>query len=647
MRGGSRLTRRQFNFRLATIPALATLPELARSQSAPNTPVGADPFSLPVAFSRNPVTPAVQPFGVGGVQLGEGPFKQARDWNIGYLKRLDPDRLLHVFRVNAGLASSAQPLGGWEAPGCELRGHFVGHYLSALAIGHAATGDASLRARGDAMVRTLADCQAKLDQGGYLSAFPLEYFQRLETTGKVWAPFYTLHKIMAGLLDMHVHAGSPLALRVLTGMAQWVDDWTAARAPRRMQEILAVEFGGMSDVLYELAAVTGDDRFARVGDRFTKRDFFSPLAMNQDQLRGLHANTHLAQLVGAARRYELSADHRFRNVGDFAWDTIVGSRTYVTGGSSNREHWKTLPHQLATEWRESSEHQECCCAYNMLKLTRHLFSWRPQARYMDYYERVLFNHRLGTIQPDTGRTLYFLSLTPGAWKAPGLETDTFWCCNGTALEEFNKLNDTIYYRDADGLWLNLFIASRLVWTERGIELAQETRFPEEARTTLTINRAPGDEWSLRVRIPGWTSGARIAINGKSVDASAASGSYASIRRKWRSGDRIVIDLPMTLRRESFGDEPSVEAYLYGPIVLAGQFPKGPVPPEGDSMKAPDLRAAPCAVPSLRVRGRAPDEWLTPVAGSPLTWRTRGLEQELRFKPLYQSWERYAVYWPTV
>jgi DUF1680 family protein len=206
----------------------------------------------------------VQSFGIDRIRLDDGPFKQAQDWNTGYLRRLDPDRLLHVFRINAGLPSSARPLGGWEAPQCELRGHFVGHYLSALAIGHAATGDTGLQSRGEAMVKVLAECQAKLNQGGYLSAFPLEYFQRLDATGKVWAPFYTLHKIMAGLLDMHVRAGSQIALQVLTGMAQWVDEWTASRAPGRIHEILKVEFGGMSDVLYELAAVTGDARLAEL-----------------------------------------------------------------------------------------------------------------------------------------------------------------------------------------------------------------------------------------------------------------------------------------------------------------------------------------------------------------------------------------------
>jgi uncharacterized protein len=645
MKQYSRITRRHFSSGLAWLPVIAAVPELARSQ-APSAPLGVDPFSLPVVFERNPLASAAQPFRLDDMQLDAGPFRQARDWNIAYLKRLDPDRLLHAFRLNAGIASGVQPLGGWEAPKCELRGHFVGHYLSALAMAQATTGDAALRARGEAMVAALAECQSRLDQGGYLSAFPLEYFHRLEETGKVWAPFYTLHKIMAGLLDMHVLANNPEALRLLIGMAQWVDHWTAARDPARMQQILKVEFGGMSDVLYRLAEVTHDDRHVTVGDRFNQHEFLSPLATQRDQLRGLHANTHIPQLVGAARRYEISSDPRFRHAAEFFWDTVVGSRTYVTGGSSNREHWKALPNQLAPEWRDAPDHQECCCAYNMLKLTRHLFGWRPEARYMDYYERVLLNHRLGTIQPEAGHSMYFLSLAPGAWKTVGLETDTFWCCNGTALEEFAKMGDTIYYQDSEGLWLNLFIASRLTWKERGVEIKQETRFPEEARTSLTIERAPGTAWNLRIRIPGWTSGAQIRINGKRAEVVAAPGSYASIVRKWRKGDRIDVEIPMSLMRESLPDDPSIEAFLYGPLVLAGQFPKGDVPPNGDTMKAPDLRAAPYAVPKLRVGGRATEEWLAPSGESPLRWRTRGIGVDVVLAPLYSSWERYAVYWQT-
>lgn len=642
-------TRRHFNAALAAAPALAALPASVRAQGvapAPSQPLGTEPFATPLQTSAHGARVQAEPFELNRVRLGAGPFAAARDWNLGYLQSLDPDRLLHVFRVNAGLPSTAAPLGGWEAPNCELRGHFVGHYLSALAIGWASTGERELRQRGERMVQELARCQDALGQRGYLSAFPTEYFDRLLTTGKVWAPFYTLHKIMAGLLDMYRHAGDATAMQVVKGMAQWVDEWTSARTPAQMQRVLEVEFGGMSEVLYDLSTATGDARFARVGDRFLKLSFLGPLAQNQDLLQGLHANTHIPQAIGAARRHELAADHRLRNAADFFWDTVVGSRCYVSGGTSGREHWKTRAHQLSWEWRDSADHQECCCAYNLLKLTRQLFGWRPRARYMDYYERVLFNHRLGTLEPGSGRSLYFLSLAPGAWKAPGLETDTFWCCNGTALEEFNKLGDTIYFRDPAGLWVNLFIASRLDWPERGIELRQETDFPNEPRTTLIVDRSSPKPWTLRLRIPGWTTGARVLVNGEVAPGMTEPGSYLHLTRGWKKGDRVSVELPMTLSRETLPDDPSVEAYLYGPLVLAGQFAKGEVPPNGDRMKGPDLVAAPIVVPDLPVRDKPLETWLTREADATLAWRTRGLPANVRFEPLYASWQRYAVYWRT-
>ena len=240
---------------------------------------------------------------------------------------------------------------------------------------------------------------------------------------------------MAGLLDMNLYGGNPQALDVLLKLAAWVDAWTAAKPEEHMQDILKTEFGGMNEVLYNLAAVTGDDRWARTGDRFTKKIFFTPLAMHHDELKGLHANTHMPQVIGAARRYELSSDHRFQDVSEFFFDTISQARTYATGGSGNTEGWLTQANHLALEMKVSSHHQECCCAYNMMKLSRHLYGWSSDARFIDYYERNLLNHRLGAIQPETGLTTYFLSMSPGAWKTTCTEDETFWCCTGSAVEE--------------------------------------------------------------------------------------------------------------------------------------------------------------------------------------------------------------------
>ena len=591
------------------------------------------------------VRPRLLPFRLDQVRLGDGPFKDTETWNRAFMLRISPDRLLHSFRINAGLPSTAQPYGGWEAPDCELRGHFTGHYISACALAFASRGDGELKTRGDYLVKSLAECQAALNQKGYLSAFPQSLFVRLDARQPVWAPFYTYHKIMAGLLDMHVHAGNAQALQVVTAMAEWVDAWTAARTPSHMQAILDEEFGGMNDLFYQLAAVTKDQRWIATGDRFNKERLFTPLAARFDALRGLHMNTHVPQVIGAMQRYEVSGDLRYREIAEFFWDTVTTSRTYATGGSSNSEHWKTEPYKLAEEWKQVPFHQECCCSYNMLKLTRQLFAQQPDTRYMDYYERNLVNHRLGTIEPETGQTTYFLSLAPGTWKSLGTDDSTFWCCNGSATEEFSKLGDTIYYHDDKGLYVNLFIASALDWSERGVRLRQVTAFPKAGETTLTVEAAPGGEWPIHIRIPGWTTGdAKVRVNGKVLEASADPGGYLRISRAWKAGDRISLSLPMPLRVDRFPDAPHIQALMVGPVVLAAQHPRGDLSAAllHNNWVAPDK--APLTLPVIRTDGKSLDEVVRPVAGKPLDYEAVATDgSTVRFKPLNTSWDRYSVY----
>lgn len=610
------------------------------------TKLKVEAFEGPVTFKRNRQVPKLRPFPLTQVRLDDGPFRDMHRANAGYMKRLSTDSLLHTFRINAGIPSNAVPLGGWEDPKGELRGHFMGHYLSGCALGWASAGDDELKRRGDALVAGLAECQAKLNQGGYLSAYPTEFYDRL---GKgevyVWAPFYTMHKLLAGLFDMHTLAANTQALTVMTALAGWVDHWTAQWDVAHMQRILQVEFGGMQESLYNLADLTSDDRWARVGDRFIKKVFVNPLASSRDELAGLHMNTHVPQIIGAAKRYEISGDHRFHDVAHFFWRQVAGARAYATGGASNREYWLVPAGQLSREWASGDAHQECCCSYNMMKLTRHLFGWEPETGYMDYYERNLLNHRLGTILPN-GMNQYFVSLTPGAWRNYGGETDTFWCCNGTALEEYNKLSDTIYFHDGANLWVNLFLPSHLDWKERGVRLVQTTRFPQEARTELTITAAPSKAFAINLRIPGWTGGDVAAlVNGKPLDVAPVPGTYLRIHRVWKQGDRIELQMPMQLYTKPFADKPDVVAVLYGPLVLAGQFPLGTVPQPDIKTHGPDVAASPIAIPSLATGGRPPQQWLEPTG--PMTWRTKDIGQELVLKPFYQSDARYTVYWQTV
>ena len=596
-----------------------------------------EPFRGDLHFSRRDVTARVEPFAGTEVRLLPSRFLDVQSANRNVLRRMSAERLAHTFRLNAGIPSSAVPLGGWEKPDCELRGHFTGHFLSACALMYASTGDSEIKAKGDSIVAALAQCQSRLS-GGYLSAFPLELFDRLKARREVWAPFYTIHKIMAGLLDMYRICGNKEALETVEGTARWADSWTAGMPEEHLQAVLDTEFGGMNEVLYNLAAAAGDNHFAEVGDRFTKKRFFNPLALRSDRLRGLHANTHIPQVTGAARRYELSGDQRFRDVASFFWDDVTETRCYATGGTSNNEGWLTGPNRLAAKLSRGEATNECCCAYNMLKLTRKLYTWSADPRYFDYYERVLYNHRLGTIDPRTGATQYYLGIVPGSWRTFNTEYDSFWCCTGTGVEEYSKLNDSIYFHDDDGLYVNLFIPSEVHWMEKGVRIRQETNFPEVAETTLRVSCDKPAGMSLFVRIPAWVSGApEVKINGRPVEVSASPASYVRIARTWVEGDRVEIGLPMRLHWEPMPDDRSMQALFYGPLLLAGQFGRAGLTPEltigpmGPQIK----KLPPLEPPSLAAAKLRPaDRPLTFVAGEGLT-----------LVPFNQvADQRYTVYW---
>ena len=667
----TRLSRRAFAAAMAA-PALVaqTAPQAASPPAQPQRPrrpaLDVPPFDGPIEFARKDVAPKVQPFSLTQVKLLPGPFHDAQEWNRAYMARLDAPRLLYNFRQNAGLSTAGveNPFGGWEAPvdgkhGTELRGHFTGHFLSASAQLYAATGDREAKAKGDELVAELAKCQQKLG-GGYLSAFPMELFDRLDAlSGKPhnrdpsapqlpWAPFYTIHKIMAGMRDMHQLAGNAQALQVLEGMAGWADRWTASKSEAHMQEILGTEYGGMAEVLYDLAAITNNDQWARTADRYTKKWFFNPLALRRDELnRGpgggpLHVNTHVPQVIGAARRYEISGDMRFHDVADYFWYEIVTARSYVTGGTSNGELWYGQPRELAHELKVSVATAECCCAYNMMKLTRHLYGWTADPRYFDYYERLMLNHRLGTILPEKGYTQYYLSLTPGTWKTFNNEDHNFWCCTGTGVEEYSKLADSIYWHDGQGLFVNQFIPSELDWKDKGLKLRQETKYPEQPSTTLIFTVERPVDMPVRLRSPGWLDAApTVRINGRPREASASPGSYLTVNRTWKTGDRVELALPMRLHFDAMPDDPHMVAVLYGPLVLAGDLGTEGLTEENTiGHNAPAVRQNPISVPSFK----AAEGWIRP-ADAPLTFRTVGQAQDVTMMPLNRIFgKRYSVYW---
>jgi DUF1680 family protein len=595
------------------------------------------------------VARAAEPFALTDVRLLDGPFRDAMLRDQRYLLSLDPDRLLHTFRVNVGLPSSAQPLGGWEEPKGELRGHSLGHYLSALSLMYASTGDAVFKQRADYIVGELAKCQGNSPAAGfhegYLSAFPESFIDRVEQGKRVWAPWYTLHKIMAGLLDANQQCGNAQALDVLTKMADWVKFRVDNLTPEQMQKSLDTEHGGMNEVLANLYAVTGDTNYLRVAEAFNHQKVFGPLARGEDKLDRLHANTQIPKIIGATREYELTGDPQFLTVAQTFWDAVALHRSYVIGGDSDHEHFfpaGDFAKHLSTDTAET------CNTYNMLKLTRELFALEPSAAKMDFYERALYNHILASQDPETGMFVYLMSLKPGHFKTYSTPENSFWCCVGTGMENHSKYGDTIYFHDAGSLYVNLFIASELSWPEKGLVVRQETHFPESDSTVLKIKAEKPVNFALKIRHPAWaTSGLDVTVNGRRQPVTSTPGSYFTLPSDWHDGDKVEIHFPMKLHTEPLPGVSNTVAILYGPIVLAGELGTNAMPnpitanqTDFSKLPAPD---APVFVGDMAKLLKQ----IEPVAGRLLTFRTHDLGQprDVTLIPFYQLHrQRYSVYW---
>jgi DUF1680 family protein len=602
------------------------------------------------------VTWKAKPFPMPSVRLLPSFWNDTMETNRSWLYSLPNDRLAYNFFVTAGLPTTADPLGGWESPNVELRGHYVGHYMSACALMHAGTGDEFIRTKANELVAMLARCQAK---DGYLSAFPTSFFDRLRNHQRVWAPFYTYHKIMAGLIDMYQHAGNQQALDMATRMADWAYTYSMSFTPDDWQRVLLVEQGGMNEASFNLYGITGNPKYRDLGFRFEHHKIFDPLAANQDILGGNHANTNIPKVIGAARGYELTGDERYRHISQNFFEMVTNHHIYCTGGTSNGEFWHA-PDAIASQLGPAAE--ECCCSYNMMKLARHLYGQNPDPKFFDYYERTLNNVRYGTQNPN-GMLMYYVSLQPGLYKTFGTQFDAFWCCTGTGSEEYSKLNNSIYFHDDDSVYVNLFIPSTLDWKERGLKLRQTTEFPADERITLTVESAPSAPTALKIRVPYWaTSGAIYTINGQQQNVTATPSTYVTLAHDWKAGDVVLIDMPLTLHVNTTPDDKQVQAAMYGPLVLAALLgtedltvgridgPEGPWD-EGSPMPTVDLRPHPHRGPDGKlVETPAPDPnaiWFERAEGSrryPLIFQTKGRGPHHTLVPLNQIMdERYSVY----
>ena len=602
--------------------------------------------------------PRALPFDLRDVRLLDGPLRAAQQRNARYLLSLDPDRMLHNFSVNAGLAPKAPVYGGWESvePWVSIRchGHTTGHYLSAVAMMFASTGDAEFGRRATYMVSELRACQ-RARGDGLVCAFP-DGSKPLDDAiaGRPFpgVPWYTMHKIFAGLRDAHLHAATPDALATLVDLAEWTERSTRDMSDVQMQKMLDTEHGGMMEVLADVSALAKEPKYLALARRFAHQKVLMPLAEGRDVLDGLHSNTQIPKFIGFQRVHELEGDATYRAAPRFFWKTITERRSYATGGNGDSEHF--FPVTEFAKRLGSAKTMETCCTHNMLRLTRALFSDDPLASYADYYERALYNGILASQDPDSGMMTYFQATRPGYVRLYHTPEDSFWCCTGSGMENHAKYGDSIYFHDGDSLYVNLFIPSRLTWADRGIVVAQETRFPDADTTRLTIERVDGRRAAsatLLIRRPHWCDGMRVTVNGRAVTAGVTPAGYVPIRREWRTRDVVDVHLPMTIRVVTLPGAAEYVAFAYGPIVLAGKMGTAGITPREqiivNERTSGNMLNSSIDVPSLVGDARALARGVRPMHGESLTFETVGLgrPRDVQLVPFFRLvHERYNLYW---
>jgi len=518
------------------------------------------------------------------VVLSDSWIKQRETLNINYLHQLDPERLLHNFRVNAGIKSEAQPLEGWEAPNIGLRGHFVGHYLSACASLIEKNGDTLLQKRINYMVDVLWDCQQK-SGGKYLSAFPEKDFTTLETRyGGVWAPYYTYHKIMQGLLDVYTLTGNKKAYTMVLNMADYVKQRMDKLSPETIEKMFYTtnanpsnESGGMNDVLNNLYAVSKDSVHLRLASFFERKWFSQPLYEGKDILSGLHANTHLPLVIGFAKHYENTNDTYYRDATAHFWDILIHHHCYVNGSSSGprpigvtpgsrlSEHWGVADHLSATL---TDEIAESCVSHNTQKLTGTMFRWTASPECAEVYMNTFYNSILALQNSQYGTYVYHLPLS-SPQKKKFLKDNDFRCCNGSSIEAFTHLNSNIYFYNNNNFWVNLYIPSEVKWTTRGITISQNGNFPANPTVLFTVSTKKTARFAMNLFIPeGATRQSKVLINGETVPIDIKPLSYITIDRTWKSGDKIELTFDYSFNINTTPDNQNVLALYYGPVLLA-------------------------------------------------------------------------------
>lgn len=603
--------------------------------------VSAFALLLFLGCESNSSVKVVESFSLDRIKLLDGPFKHATELNKQVLLNYEPDRFLAKFRTEAGLKPKAEHYHGWEDN--TIAGQSVGHYLSAISMMYKTTGDEQFKKRAIYIVDELATCQ-QTNVGGYIGAIPngRKIFEDQVAKGDIrsqgfdlnglWSPFYNYHKLMAGLRDAHQLLGIEKALEVEKGFADWVATILSPLNDDQIQKMLACEYGGMNEVLADLYGDTGEAKYLELSRVFYQKAVLDSMAMGKDVLSGLHANTQIPKFIGLARDYELTQNAKAQKTAIFFWDRVVNHHSYVTGGNGNHEYFGP-PDQLRN--RLSDGTTETCNVYNMLKLTNHLFEWKPEARMGDFYERALFNHILSSQNPGDGKVIYNVSLEMGGNKY-FQEHDAFTCCVDSGMETHAKYGGSIYFHNDHELYVSQFIASQLNWKEKGIVLTQTTKFPKEQGTAFEFNSTQSQTLDLKLRYPYWAvAGVRLWVNDEEIKIDQKPGSFISIDRIWQSGDKVKMDFPFTLRLEEMPDDPNRVAIMYGPLVMAGNL--GP--------KNDPAAAQPDYVPVLLTEDRNPNSWTKPT-NELNEFQVVGMGgRDFTLVPFYELYDRtYSVYW---
>ena len=638
--------------------SLAALPAYYASrvfgQTIPATPDALDPNKI------RPILDAL--FKASDVRLLPGsPFFDRQELHrTKKLASYEPDKLLFPYRALAGLPQAEgvkAGYAGWDTG--FIRGHMTGHYLSAASRMAAATGDNIFRDRANYIVGELAKCQETLRLDGYLAAFSTGAFDTLEgkrgNAGGIVVPYYTIHKIMSGLLDAHQYLGNAQALEVAERMASYFENRLAALAPAQIEKMFRTdgsrnpqnEFGAMSDVLTELYKTTGNSRYLPLARTFNRQWFVGPLAKGEDHLGGLHANTHIAQVVGIANSANANGDQDELKASENFWRLVTHDHSFVNGGNSFKEWFDKSGVEVGKSIDGNAELPattcETCNSHNMLRLTARLMERSPTAEYGDYYERALYNHVLASVAPDTGEMTYFMPLR-GRFRT--YMNGTF-CCTGTGIENTPRYNEGIYFHQKDALWINLYIPSELTWRDTGMVIRQEGDVTAGEPVRMTVVNPGKGPLNLQFRIPHWISKpATLAVNGTIEEPAGRASSYVSIKRTWKAGDVITLRLPAALRLEKAKDDASMIAVFYGPLLLAGELGHDGMPNDfGD--KDAHLRTPPAAVADIESVSMNPADWLQPIQGDALAFKARnvGSANGITFRPIYQvHHDRYSIYW---